>query len=193
MAKKDDKTNSGNRVVDESGNVIEFGDEKAPKFPFLLRRIAEILIISVLSSLPFAILYALGFSNSESWAFRFMGASLAIFTIANIYFFRVFYYSMGNRRIYYNVNVTAYLIFAAINVLFLVFIGDKTLPSAYSFMFMPMKLANLFLNRIYITGNHAEEFQLISAVLTHLMMFVIIFLAPAEMYTFDKPKAPRNR
>ena len=193
MAKKDDKTNAGSSVVDEKGNVIEFENEKAPKFPFLLRRVIEILLISFVSSIPFAILYAIGFSNSESWAFKFMGASLAIFIIANIYFFRVFYYSMGNKRVYFNVNITAYLIFAAINIAFLLLFHDETLPSAYSFIFMPMKLANLFLNRIYTTGARATEFQTISAVLTHLMMFVIIFLAPAEMYSFDKPKAPKNR
>lgn len=191
--KKDDITNNGNKVVDESGNVINFENTSPPKFPFLIRRTIEFFVVSLISSLPFAILYAFGISNSESLAFKLMGASFAIFILANIYFLRVFYYSMGNRRVYFNVNITSYLIFAAVNIILLFLLKDNTLPSIYSFIFMPTKLANLFLNRLTTTGTMAMKFQLISAVLTHVFMLVVIFAAPAEMYSFDKPKSARRR
>lgn len=192
FSSKDDKNNKGSLVTDEQGNVIEFQKEKPPRFPFLFRRFLEILIISVLSSLPFAIIYAIGFSKSETWAFRFMGASLAIFTIANIYFFRAFFFSMGNKGVYFNVNITAYTLFAILNLAALAFFKDETLPSLYSFLFMPMKLANLVLNKIFTTGgDRALEFQMAAAVFTHIFMYFVIFISPLEMYAFEKNKKRR--
>ncbi|MBP3361936.1 MAG: hypothetical protein J6N52_13850 [Clostridia bacterium] len=189
---KDDKNNKGNLVTDEQGNVIEFTNEKAPRFPFLFRRFLEILLISVVSSLPFAIIYALGFSKSETWAFRFMGASLIIFTFTNIYFFRAFFYSMGNKSVYFNVNVTAYTLFAILNLAVLAIFKDNTLPSLYSFLFMPIKLANLALNKIYTTGgDRALEFQMAAAVFTHIFMYFVIFISPLEMYAFESSKKRR--
>ena len=93
--------------------------EKPPQFPFLFRRLGEFLMVSIICSIPFALMYQFGFSKTTDWAYKIMGVSLAAFIIINVYLLRAFYYSMGNRKVYYNVNVVAYTLFALINLIIL--------------------------------------------------------------------------
>lgn len=166
--------------------VDQFIDEKAPQFPFLLRRFGEILLISIICSIPFALMYQFGFSKTTDWAYKIMGTSLAAFIIINIYLLRAFYYSMGNRKVYYNVNIVAYMMFAIVNIVMLALFKDQTLPSLYSYLFMPIKFANLLLNEISTRSDIYT--QISGAIIIHMIMFGVIFASPLEMYSFDKPK-----
>ena len=167
---------------------VPFSDiQKAPQFPFLFRRFIEILITSVICSVPIALLYASGIlSKSEFWAIRIIGISLFAFIAINIYLFRAFYYSMGNRRIYFNVNLVSYSLFAIINIAALIIFKDNNLTSLYSYLFMPMKFFNVILNMISSTAS--MRLQILAPIVTHLLMFGIIFASPMEMYAFDRKK-----
>ena len=161
--------------------------QKPPQFPFLFRRLMEILITSLLCSVPIALLYGMGtLSKSDFWAIRIMGISIFAFIALNIYFLRAFYYSMGNRRIYFNVNILSYTIFAIINIAVLIIFKDNSLPSLYSYFFMPMKFLNVVMNLIGSTSSIG--IQMLAPIATHIIMYAVIFIAPLEMYAFDKGK-----
>ena len=51
---------------------------------------------------------------------------------------------------------------------------------------MPTKIANLLLNEIFIKSSVYT--QIFGAIIIHLLMIGVIFAAPLEMYSFDKPK-----
>lgn len=175
-------------VNNQEENVIN-PPQKPPKFPFLFRRFAEFLIISILCSIPFALIYQFGFTKSTSWAYKIMGVSFAAYVIANAYLLRAFFYSMGNKIVYFNVNVCAYAIYAVVNIATLLYFGDNYLPSVYSYIFMPMKFVNLIVNEIFMGYKIANiKIQLLSAIVTHIFMYSVIFASPLEMYTFDMKK-----
>jgi len=182
--RKDDQNNHGSNVMDQNGNVIEF-NQKEPKFPFLLRRFLEFFMISIICSVPFSLLYAFGFPKSETWAYRIMGLALIAFSFTNIYFLRAFFYGMGNLKVYFKVNLLAYTIFAALNIIVLAIFKDNTLPSVYTFMFMPMRFALLLLGEIYATDLSPMKFQVLASILTHFLMYFLIFASPLEMYSFE--------
>lgn len=161
--------------------------QKPPQFPFLFRRFIEIFITSVICSVPIALLYGVGIlSKSDYWAIRIMSISLFAFVALNIYLLRAFYYSMGNRRIYFNVNLVAYAIFSIINLGTLIIFKDNSLPSLYSYLFMPMKYLNVVMNMLGSTAS--LKIQILAPIVTHIIMYAIIFIAPLEMYTFDRKK-----
>lgn len=161
--------------------------QKPPQFPFLLRRMLEFLLASVICSVPIALLYGIGIiPKSDYWGIRIMGISLFAFVAINIYLLRAFYYSMGNKKIYYNVNITAYTLFAIINLAVFLIFKDDYLPSFYSFLFMPMKFVNVVLNMLGSTSR--IQIQILAPLATHIFMLLIILAAPLEMYTFDKKK-----
>ena len=161
--------------------------QKPPQFPFLFRRLLEFLIASVVCSVPIALLYGIGIiPKSDYWGIRIMGISLFAFAAINIYLLRAFYYSMGSKRIYYNVNITSYIIFAAINLAVFIIFKDEQLPSLYSYLFMPMKFVNVILNMLGSTSR--IQVQILAPIATHIFMLLLIFASPLEMYAFDKKK-----
>ncbi len=167
---------------------VPFSDiQKPPQFPFFFRRLIEILITSVICSAPIALLYGIGIlSKSDYWAIRIMGISIIAFIALNIYLLRAFYYSMGNRRVYYNVNILSYTIFAIINLAVLIIFKDNSLPSLYSYFFMPMKFLNVVMNLLGSTTS--LKIQILAPIATHIIMYAVIFIAPLEMYSFDRQK-----
>lgn len=180
------KTEPGEEIQENTNDSIQQNPQKIPKFPFLLRRFAEILAASIICSFPISLLYQLGFTRAEIWATRIMGASLVAFILINAYLLRAFYFSMGNRKIYFSVNALAYLMFSVINVVALMIFGDNQLPSLYSYFFMPMKYTNVIINMIIHTSN--SSVQISCAILTHLLMLGVIIVSPFEMYSFDKKR-----
>ncbi len=164
---------------------------KPPQFPFLLRRFAEMLALAVICSAPVSLAYLLGLPRTVSLAYKVMGLSAAAFVLANIYFLRAFFYSMGNKYIYFKVNLTAYAMFTVLHFAVLCIFGDWTLPSVYSFIYMPAKVLNLFL---YVLFPGAEQFylNLAAAAALDILMFIVILAAPLEMYKLDKPRNTRR-
>ncbi len=185
-AKKTNTKQETNKNSPENITQLPPKNQKAPRFPFLMRRFLEILVTSIICSVPIALMYQFGFTRAEIWATRVIGASLVAFVLMNAYLLRAFYFSMGNRKIYFSVNIVAYLLFAIFNVALLIILGDNQLPSAYSYMFMPMKFANVIINMITQIGN--SRIQISCAILTHMLMMLIILVSPFEMYSFDKKK-----
>lgn len=173
------------QVTDQ--NSEQLMPEKAPNFPFLFRRFVEFLVVSLLTSIPFALIYHLGFRPTTSWAYRIIGVSLFGFIFINAYLLRAFYYSMGNRKVYFNVNLVAYAIYAALSIAVLLIFKDEELYSIYSYAFMPLKFVTLIFNDVLLTTS--LKHQMVAAVMTHVLMYAVIFIAPLEMYSFDKPKS----
>lgn len=181
------KKTSVQKDIQENVNTsTEQNPQKIPKFPFLMRRFFEILAVSVICSLPIALIYQFGFTRAEIWATRLMGTSLVAFILINAYLLRAFYFSMGNRKIYFSVNAVAYVMFSILNIAALFFMGDSQLPSVYSYIFMPMKFTNVIINMIINTSN--SSVQISCAILTHLIMLGVIIVSPFEMYSFDKKR-----
>lgn len=172
--------------IQGNNNMFAQNQKKAPKFPFLFRRLIEILAVSTICSVPIALLYQFGFTRSDVWASRLTGVSLIAFVLINAYLLRAFFFSMGNKKIYFSVNALAYIIFAAINITILIIFGDKQFTSLHSYLFMPMKFANVVINMAIRNGN--ASIQVSCAIITHLFMLFVIIVSPFEMYSFDKKK-----
>lgn len=170
----------------ENNNLFSQNSNKAPKFPFLLRRLIEILSVSVICSVPIALIYQFGFTRSDVWASRLTGVSLIAFVLINAYLLRAFFFSMGNKKIYFSVNAVAYVIFAIINITILTIFGDNQFTSLHSYLFMPMKFANVIINMALRHGN--ASIQVSCAIITHLFMLFVIIVSPFEMYAFDKKR-----
>lgn len=176
-----------NNTKPEENISSSFNAEKAPQFPFLFRRFFEFLLSSLVCSVPIALLYGIGvIPKSDYWGLRVMGISLFAFVFINAYLLRAFYYSMGNKRIYYNVNIVGYIIFAVINIAIFIIFKDEHLPSFYSYLFMPMKFFNVILNMLGSTAS--MRIQILAPIATHILMILVIFASPLEMYTFDKKR-----
>ena len=173
-------------IQENTNDSIQQDPQKIPRFPFLLRRFGEILAVSIICSLPISLIYQLGFTRAEIWATRLMGTSLVAFVLINAYLLRAFYFSMGNRKIYFSVNALAYLMFSVINVVILIIFGDNQLPSLYSYIFMPMKFSTVIINMVIHSSN--SSVQISCAILTHLLMLGVIIVSPFEMYSFDKKR-----
>ena len=162
--------------------------EKPPQFPFLLRRIVEMLVSSIICSLPIAILYAIGILPKTDYiALRIMGLSLFAYVIMSGYLLRAFFYSMGNRNIYFNVNILGYIIFTAINIIILMIFGDNTLPSFYAYIFMPYKFATVIMKTIGLDTAQMST-HILAPIVTHILMLFVIIISPFEMYTFERKK-----
>lgn len=180
------KTSEKNEIPQEINTSTEKNSQKIPRFPFLIRRFVELFAVSVICSLPVALIYQFGFTRSEIWAARLIGTSLVAFILINAYLLRAFFFSMGSRKIYFSVNALAYFMFSILNIVTLFLIGDSQLPSVYSYLFMPMKFTNVIINMITHTGN--SNMQISCAILTHLIMLGVIIISPLEMYSFDKKR-----
>ncbi len=162
--------------------------EKAPKFPYLFRRLIETLIISIIASLPFEVLRYYKASSSITWGMRLTFLSVFVFIILNIYVNRVFFYSMGNKKIYFRVNIIAYTLFAALNVA-----GLYMPAELYNFIFMPFDYVSyLFFDAINPDSGH-EIFRGYAAAITHAIMYLLIFISPGRMYAIEKRLVKRRK
>lgn len=178
---------SKNKISSNNTNT-DTAPEKAPKFPYLFRRLIEILTISIIASLPFEALRYYKASTSIVWGMRLTFLSMLIFIILNIYVNRVFFYSMGNKKIYFRVNTIAYTLFAALNVA-----GMYMPADLYNFIFMPFDyISYLFFDVIRTDSGH-EIFRGYAAAITHAIMYLLIFISPGKMYSIEKRLVKRRK
>lgn len=178
---------SKNKISSKNTNT-DTAPEKAPKFPYLFRRLMEILIISIIVSLPLEALRFYKAASSIAWGMRLTFLSIFLFIILNIYVNRVFFYSMGNKKIYFRVNIIAYTLFAALNV------AGLYMPAAlYNFIFMPFDyISYLFFDVIKPDSGH-EIFRGYAAAITHAIMYLLIFISPGRMYAIEKRLVKRRK
>ena len=181
--------NPGSSVLDEEGNVIVFDKSNPPTLPFLGRRFVEILLSSVVCSLPLALLFQIKYFTYLDWAFKIIIFSMIAFILLNVYLLRAFYYSMGSKKVYFSVNFVAYAIYAIVSGVILYVFKDEEITSLFSHLFMPQK--GLFITMLKTGLPMPGILPYISAVATHILMIITIFAAPCEMYSFDKKKGQR--
>ena len=163
--------------------------EKAPPLPFMFRRLLEFILPSVLLSLPLETLRYIKAPDAILWGARLSSFSLMIFVIVNIYLYRVFFFSIGNRKVYFRVNIVSYTIFAFIT---LVFLNYPNSGPIYQFLFMPMNYVSYLLRDIF-NSTSPELYRIPSAIITHIFMYLLIFISPLEMYGIEKKLQKRSK
>lgn len=141
--------------------------------PCFLRRIIEIFIVNIIISVPFGILTELGkIPASYMVILGLLLFCTAAAAAVNIYMLRSYYCFVKNRFDYFTVNLTAYVIFFAVSMIIYKFCQSEYIPWAiYTVPFFMYRLFECF----YIP-------TIYSMLLVHLIMVVVIFAAPFEMY-----------
>ena len=176
----------------EKNNVTPEPKEKAPLFPFFFRRFFEFLLTSLVISVPLEALRYFKAPTSDVWGIRLSFAACVLFVILNIYLFRVFFFSIGNKKVYFRVNILAYTLFAAINMLSVIYLPQIGFEDLHSFVFMPADYLAYLMNDISKASPGYEFFMDLASKFMHLFMYILIFASPLEMYAIEK-QIKKNR
>ncbi len=151
--------NKANEAMDENGNSLLFW-----------RRLLEVIIINFICSLPISILLLIGMIPSRLF-FWGAGLSAVVFVILNIICLRDYILFKGSIKIYFAVNYLVYFIYAVV--------------SLGLYLLLPEMVYNL----LFLQTSFLEQFcgfNWVSVLVFHLIIFLVILLAPGTIYMFLK-------
>lgn len=130
------------------------------------RRFGEFAFLEVVLSVMITVFGIAGILDSQNSALHCTVACVAVYVIVSVFRMRICFYELENPRAYYICNLSAYAVFALINIL-AYFLLDSTI---YTWIFAITK----FVRYAYV------GFTTVTSIATfHIIMVFAILLAPA--------------
>lgn len=134
----------------------------------IIQRVLELIVLCIAISAIITVLNVIGITKTEILLPRSLLIGTIVFAGINTYLSRECFYHVNNPSRYLKSNISAYFIFAFVNIVSLFLLSQR----AYTWLFAITK---------FIRFAYADASVLVSACSFHLLMLLIIAFAPIGM------------